>query len=96
MGFNEQPSKLLTKCNIQYVTVFSSLPWLVNRNLTLKIFKCHNILLSQCRNICAKISSVYRPLSINLLTCLFLYTHDIFKNLFDTMPKYFNNTFWSE
>jgi len=39
--------KLLTKFNPKYVWVFKSLPWLVNRNLYLKIIKYLSIFLSQ-------------------------------------------------
>jgi hypothetical protein len=46
--------KLLTKLSTRYVKVFNSLPWLVNRTYGLKIIKCLNIFLSQCRNIVCK------------------------------------------
>ncbi len=42
------------------------IPWLVNRNLLLKIVKCRNIFSSFYRNIvCKNLSSVYKPLICN-------------------------------
>ncbi len=46
--------KFLTELNPRYFRAFKSLPWLVNRNLCLKIIKYQNAFLSFHRNIVCK------------------------------------------
>jgi len=58
--------KQLTKLNPRYVRVFQSLPWLLNKNLCLKIIKYKNIFLSLKNIYCGMGLSWYITVVLNV------------------------------